>query len=115
MQIGNPNKKRRFTYDRSRRTDDNKSPSSVRIRSTVKLVGSIVLFLWIATSGLGSFVTTAALMFILYPCWKFIPEIATGVTYDKVSDRAIGVTILLGGSLLLVSIIVLFVMVLPGN
>ena len=87
-----------------------KDVSSARVRAmgAVKLASGITAFIVIVASDLGSFLTTMAFWLILIPCWKCVPEIATGVSFARTSERTRGITILLGLGLFLLLIIVLF-------
>jgi len=87
-----------------------KDVSSTRVRAmgVVKLLSGVTAFIVIATSGLGRFATIMAFGLILIPCWKCVPEIATGVSFARTSERARGMTILLGLGLFLLLAIVIF-------
>ena len=74
----------------------------------VKLVRNLSIFIsscYVVTPS----VAFTGFIFFVYYSWKYIPEIATGVSFAETSARARGVTILIGLILLMLLIIGLFV------
>lgn len=85
------------------------SVAKVRVIGIAKFVRNLCIFLFYCYAADFNSSSFAAFACFIYFTWKYIPEIATGVDFERTSVRARGVTILLGFVSIVVLIIFVFV------
>lgn len=85
------------------------SPTRVRVMGAVKLVRNTGLFIsFFYVMGFNALLAVGFGYFV-YFSWGYVPEIVTGASFAKTSERARGVTILLGLSMFFLLLILVFV------
>ena len=85
------------------------SPTRVRVMGAVKLVRNTGLFISFCYAMGFNALHTVGFGYFVYFSWGYVPEIVTGVSFAKISERARGVTILLGLSMFFLLVILVFV------
>ena len=94
---------------RGNRSGTDMSPTRVRVMGVVKLVRNAGLFTAFCYAMGFNALLTVGFGYFVYFSWGYVPEIVTGVSFAKTSERARGVTILLGLSTFFVLLILAFV------